>query len=156
MSSPDTNSRVCEIINSSPIISWWVPFCTLRKKQEWLLKYTMENRPVISLHKCFFIILLFMILISTLFYFKSGISVNKFYKYVYDRVKHTRISYSEYNATTLNVAVVPKYATLTWKDKVNSSVSPADPKRLCPVTPPGLGKVQENHWHYILHLNNTS
>jgi hypothetical protein len=43
------------------------------------------------------------------------------------------------------VAVVPKYATLTWKDKVNSSVSPADPKRFCPVTPPGLGKVQENH-----------
>ena len=109
------------------------------------LKYTMENWTVISLYKCFFIILLFVILISTLFYFKSDISANKFYKYMYDRVKHTRISYSKYNTTTLNVAFVPKYATLTWKDKVNSGVSPADPKKLCPVTPPGLGMEQENH-----------
>ena len=83
-----------------------------------------------------------MILITTLFYLKS---VNKLYIYVHDRVQHTLISYSEYNATTLNVAVVPQYATLTWKDKVNYGVSPPDSKQLCPVTPPGLGKVQDNH-----------
>jgi len=86
-----------------------------------------------------------MILISTLFDLKYDLSFNKFYIYVHDRVQHTRISYSEYNATTLNVTVVPKYATLTWKDKVNSGVSPADSKQLCPVTPPGLGKAQKNH-----------
>jgi hypothetical protein len=78
-------------------------------------------------------------------YLSGEDSSNKFYKYMYDRVKHTRISYSKYNTTTLNVAFVPKYATLTWKDKVNSGVSPADPKKLCPVTPPGLGMEQENH-----------